>query len=177
MPKIIAELRETILQHARVMLLDGSCDTLTMRSIASACGVAVGTVYNYFPSKEMLLASVMLQDWQTALSCMHERTAQAASPLEGLRCINLEIIGFWDLYRDTWQWYAQSGHTAPLYGAYRQELVHQLEEVIQPLLARFHCPHEPALPGFLAETLLFSAREGEARFTELAPILSRLVKA
>ena len=38
----------------------------TVRSVAAGCGVAVGTVYNYFSSKDMLIAAFMLEmDGQT----------------------------------------------------------------------------------------------------------------
>ena len=52
MPKKIAELREKMIAYARQALLQEGTPALTVRSTASACGVAVGTVYNYFPSKE-----------------------------------------------------------------------------------------------------------------------------
>lgn len=175
MPKIIADLRDNILLQARTLLLKGGFEALTMRAVASGCKVAVGTVYNYFPSKEMLAASVMLQDWQSALQTMRSSSENAAAALEGLRCVASGLTSFWDIYRETWQGYTESGHTVPLYGAYRQHLIHQLEDIIRPLLLRFNCHNEPALPGFLAETLLSAAREGEGRFDELAPILTRLL--
>ena len=175
MPKIIADLRENILLQARALLLQGGFESLTMRTVASACNVAVGTVYNYFPSKEMLVAGIMLQDWQHALHTMREHSAAATSALDGLRCITIGLIDFWSIYRTTWQRYTESGHAAPLYGAYRHQLLLQLEDLIRPLLLRFHCSGETALPGFLAETLLSAAREGKQRFDEIAPILIRLL--
>lgn len=177
MPKIIAELRENILLQARSLLLDGDSEAFTIRAVASACHIAVGTVYNYFSSKEVLMASVMLQDWQSALNAMKTQSALAFSPLEGLRSIHRELLRFWDIYRDVWRRYGESSPAAPLYGPYRQELIRQLEAIIYPLLTRFHCICEDALPAFLAEALLSSAREGEASFERIAPILSRLVKA
>lgn len=46
MPKKIAELREKMIAYARQALLQEGTSALTVRSTASACGVAVGTVYN-----------------------------------------------------------------------------------------------------------------------------------
>ena len=42
----------------------------TIRSIAGACGLATGTVYNYFPSKDVLFAAFMLADWEKCLTAM-----------------------------------------------------------------------------------------------------------
>ena len=62
MPKKIAELREKMIAYARQALLQEGTSALTVRSTASACGVAVGTVYNYFPSKEGLIEAVILKN-------------------------------------------------------------------------------------------------------------------
>lgn len=63
MPKVIENLQERILACARVLLLEQGIDGLNIRAVASACGVAVGTVYNYYGSKDQLIASIMLQNW------------------------------------------------------------------------------------------------------------------
>lgn len=67
MPKVIAQLRGDILSNARQILFSEGYDTFTMRSVTAACHVAVGTVYNYFPSKVMVVAEVILEDWKAAL--------------------------------------------------------------------------------------------------------------
>ena len=60
---MIENLQERILACARVLLLEQGIDGLNIRAVASACGVAVGMVYNYYGSKDQLIASIMLQDW------------------------------------------------------------------------------------------------------------------
>ena len=70
MPKIIENLRERLLAEARLQVNQLGYGQITVRGIASACGVGVGTVYNYFPSKEHLIAAFMMEDWNIALSEM-----------------------------------------------------------------------------------------------------------
>ena len=70
MPKIIANLRERILAEARRQIEEQGYGATTIRSIASACGVGTGTVYNYFESKDMLIASFMVDDWMRCLDRM-----------------------------------------------------------------------------------------------------------
>ena len=60
MPKIIPGLRERLIKEAEQQLVTGGYTALTIRSVAKACHVAVGTVYNYFPSKEEFVASALL---------------------------------------------------------------------------------------------------------------------
>ena len=55
MPKIIENLREKLVLEARHQVEELGYGALTIRSVAAACGVGVGTVYNYFPSKEAFI--------------------------------------------------------------------------------------------------------------------------
>lgn len=67
MPKIIENVREQLLSEARKQIAERGYSATTVRSISSACRIAVGTVYNYFPSKEMLVASFVAEDWSHAM--------------------------------------------------------------------------------------------------------------
>lgn len=73
MPKIIENLRSDILAEAKKQVSEHGYKNTTIRSVAAGCNIAVGTVYNYFKSKEMLIASFMLDDWQ---ECMKSIDAQ-----------------------------------------------------------------------------------------------------
>lgn len=66
MPKIINNLEENILSAARRLVAEQGYAAVTMRAIAKECGIAVGTFYNYYPSKDAMLAACLLHDWQTA---------------------------------------------------------------------------------------------------------------
>ena len=80
MPKIIENIRRQLLDTARAQIIRNGYEKTTIRSVAGECGVGVGTVYNYFPSKDMLIATFMLEDWQECLA----RMAEAPSDAEGL---------------------------------------------------------------------------------------------
>lgn len=70
MPKIIDNLREQIQKEAmRQILTDGYSKT-TIRSVAKGCNIAVGTMYNYFNSKDELISSFMLEDWRICVGKM-----------------------------------------------------------------------------------------------------------
>ncbi len=70
MPKIIENLREQIVAEARKQLFSQGYAGTTIRSVASACGIGVGTVYNYFPSKDLLISSFMLEDWHECMNAI-----------------------------------------------------------------------------------------------------------
>ena len=57
MPKIIKNPEDRILQAARNRLLDKDLSSFSLRGVAADCGIAVGTIYNYFKDKESLMAA------------------------------------------------------------------------------------------------------------------------
>ena len=87
MPKIINNLEENILSAARRLVAEQGYAAVTMRAIAKECGIAVGTFYNYYPSKDAMLAACLLHDWQTALASAGERTAAAQSAEEAVGAV------------------------------------------------------------------------------------------
>ena len=73
MPKHIENLREALVTEARRQVLESGYSAMTIRSVAKKCGVAVGTVYNYFESKDALTAEFMLEDWQICRAEIEEQ--------------------------------------------------------------------------------------------------------
>ncbi|MGI6069800.1 MAG: TetR/AcrR family transcriptional regulator [Blautia sp.] len=56
--------REAILAASRQLALTEGWKAVNMRSVASACGIAVGSLYNYFHSKSELTAATVESVWQ-----------------------------------------------------------------------------------------------------------------
>ena len=59
--------RAKIVEAVIELIADVGADAVQMRDVASRSGVALGTVYRYFSSKEHLLAAA-LEDWQKRLT-------------------------------------------------------------------------------------------------------------
>ena len=58
--------RHEILKAARRLATDMSMSLIGIRQVADACNIAVGSVYNYFPSKAELLAALTEDIWVSA---------------------------------------------------------------------------------------------------------------
>lgn len=163
MPKVLENLQERILACARVLLLEQGIDGLNIRAVASACGVAVGMVYNYYGSKDQLIASIMLQDW---LQNMREAVGEvnAASPSQGMRAICRGIDRFAGRYRLLWLHSVQTRDRS-----YHDKLVAQLSDLVQVLIARFDLTQEEAAAEFAAENLLRLTLAGKDRYEKKRP--------
>lgn len=56
--------RESVLCAAKELVAEHDLQNLNMRSVAQRCGVAVGSIYNYFPSKGDLLIAAIESIWK-----------------------------------------------------------------------------------------------------------------
>jgi len=76
--EVKAETRQRILEAARQLLAASGYEASTTRDIADAAGIANGTLFNYFPNKEAILATLVAE----AASGMHA-DFESLSPEEG----------------------------------------------------------------------------------------------
>lgn len=56
--------REAILEVSKSIAATEGLNGINMRTVAAGCGVAVGSVYNYFPSKSELLSATVEDIWK-----------------------------------------------------------------------------------------------------------------
>lgn len=71
-------LRDTLLDLARQITDREGIDAVNIRSLASMAGVATGTVYNYFSSKDDILLALTEEYWrQTLLEMKHVITGDS----------------------------------------------------------------------------------------------------
>ena len=169
MPKIIEGLRERFLNEAERQLVQGGYSGMTIRSVARECRVAVGTVYNYFASKEEFVASVLLVRWNRALEEIKTTSETAKEPESLLRSIYCQLSGFMDQYRILFQDEAAIAVFTASLGQYHDLLRNQLA---QPLRSFCQSDFEAE---FAAEALLTWTVEGEG-FDEIYHVMKKIFK-
>lgn len=64
MPRIINNPRELILNEATKILYNEGFSKISIRRVAKECNIALGTIYNYFPSKKELIIEMMTNFWE-----------------------------------------------------------------------------------------------------------------
>ena len=169
MPKIIENLRDQLLQEARRQIAEQGYSGTTIRSVAGACGVGVGTVYNYFPSKEMLVAAFMMEDWQKQLDAMAALPKdQPEALLRGVyEALCSYAEGHRDLFSDEGAAKAISLGFTPRHRMLREQLTGFILPVCQGDNAAFTA-------AFLAESLISWTMEG-IPFDTLYPVIHKLI--
>ena len=169
MPKIIENLRDQLLQEARKQIAERGYTGTTVRSVAEACGVGVGTVYNYFSSKEMLIAAFMMEDWQKQLDAMAALPKdQPEALLRGVyEALCAYAAGHQDLFSDEGAAKAISLGFAPRHRMLRE----QLTGFILPVCTGGNASFTAA---FIAESLISWAMESTP-FDTLYPVIHKLI--
>ena len=169
MPKILESVREQLLLTARAQIKQNGYAKTTIRSVAAECGIAVGTVYNYFPSKDMLIASFMAEDWRACFEAMQQGEN---APKTRLNAIYTALRSFIDGHRDLFMDPEAARVYAAVFSARHSQLRSQLAGLILPLCAQQ--PDPAYLSTFIAEALLTWTVEGTP-FAQLYPVISKLI--
>lgn len=167
MPKIIENLKDRLLEEAQRQIEECGYEAVTIRSIAKGCGVGIGTVYNYFPSKETLVAKHLLIDWNTCMGQIQTVAERATDPQPVAQCIYCQLADFADRHAAIFRNEAAMSGFAGSFGQYHGVLRGQLAVP----LAKF-C-RDDFSSQFIAESLLVWTMEGKS-FDEIYDILEKL---
>lgn len=169
MPKIIENLEARLIAEAKRQISQDGYGSMTIRSVASGCGVGVGTVYNYFPSKDDMTAAFMLEDWKKCMAAIEEAGRYSDSSEMVLRCIYDQLVSYSRLYqaifRDEAALAAFSGSFAKYHGLLRSQLAEPVRKFCESDFSA----------AFVAEALLTWTVAG-TDFDDLYPLLEKLFK-
>ena len=172
MPKRLPEIKARFIDAARKRLTDNH--DITIRQIALDCNTAVGTVYNYFPSKEHLLAAVMMEDWQVCCRRMREDADQACGPLAAIEATTKALRRFAVQYAPIWRVYAAArGSMAELNNRHRM-IIEEISATVEGTLVRFNIREDPCLPEILAELILLASRTDDG-FDRISSTLKKIL--
>ena len=156
MPKKIINLESRLLEEARKQTAENGYGATTIRSVATACGVGVGTVYNYFESKEELVASFMLADWKRCVDTINAVSAYSDGPLPVVRCICDQLIAYSRQYESIFRDEAASSAFSGFFSRYHAVLRGQLSEPLRKFCS------DDFTSQFIAEALLTWTTAGKS---------------
>lgn len=94
MPKNLNNIKEDILLVTRELIKETGYADLNIRKIAARCGVATGTVYNYYSSKNHIIAEILLNEWNLMLRRIDQSTRPLTDAIDKLQVMFNELNNF-----------------------------------------------------------------------------------
>ena len=131
--------RRMLLDAARGVIAERGLHATTIRDIAAAGGVAVGTVTYHFSGIEEVLAGVLENEMESYSAPIWGAAAKAATGLAGLTALidgllasDARTLEHWKLWLDFW---ALAAHY-PQYSSWQSRVYRDLHQLAEGVLAR-----------------------------------------
>ncbi len=167
MPKIIENLEPRLLSEAQHQIESHGYSAMTIRSVASACGVGIGTVYNYFQSKDDLIATYMLRDWTQCIALIHSLSAASDSPESVAHGIYDQLLAYSNRHASILKDPSAASSFAGSFSRYHALLRQQLAASLRKFCA------DDFTSEFISESLLTWTMAGKD-FDEIYGIIGKL---
>ena len=182
MPKIIEDARRTILATVREHIQAEGWEALALRTIAARAGIAQGTIYNYFSSREQIAFTVVGEDFSALLARVTDLSEGRVATNRALRTLFAEFRSFMAVYQKIWE---EGGFAAVGQGRhFHQRSVNSTERDLLSILERILSRRKlvSGLDGelvmdFIGRAFIRLSRTSQGSCEALFPIIDRLLEA
>lgn len=174
MLKLTDNLKDKIITATQRQLKSSGYAGTTIRSIAKECGIAVGTVYNYFPDKDTLIFASLMGGWLTTLASMKQQCEASENVVQGMRYIH----GILEQYVNAHPWmseYRSRLETATSDLFMRHKMMRDiLDDILIELFERHGKHKDIHLCPLFAEIIILSVCSSDIEFASVEDIAERL---
>jgi AcrR family transcriptional regulator len=172
MAKIIENVQEKILLGGKKLLLEKGYQDMTLREVAKSSNIATGTIYNYYASKDFLVAEIMWDDWKKCMENLSKDLDHIQTEMDGFKHLYMSIKAYSNIYSNAWQ-----GHVDPFLIVRERHsvIIEQLKDYINVLFTKFSIPKQKDLDVFLSEVILHAATRENDYFDLMAPFITKLI--
>ena len=172
MAKIIENVYENVLKEGKKILLEEGYQKMTLRLVASKTNIATGTIYNYFPSKDVLVAKIMWEDWLLLSNKLNNDLANADNLVSGIESIFMMLKEYTSIYELCWKDYKGS---IAFEGSRHNVLIKQLSDYLNALFKKFNVSTIDNLDIFLSEVILNGGSRDDVSFEDIKPFILKLL--
>ena len=173
MPKVIPNLRERLISGAKKVVNERGYSNLTVRQVANDCKIGVGTIYNYFISKENLVVAFMLEDWNKTLRNIEDRIAEDSSAKNIIFTLCREIEGYIEAHRSVFD----DEEARKVFSANLEKheiLIKQIAKFVAPVCKEVPGGDREFLAEYISESVLSWVIDGKSYHT-FYPIIKLLL--
>lgn len=96
------DLKESILCSAKEIALEQGITKINIREVAKKSGIAIGSVYNYYPKKDDLLVAVIEDFWAEALSKIEFKNLSDKNFYEKIQEIYDNMFEYFHNFKENW---------------------------------------------------------------------------
>lgn len=184
MPKTFEDLKTTIFSEAKNIVLTEGIEQLNMRKVATNCGVAVGTLYNYYPTKEGLLSELMYNYWLEFIGGVQNIIQEDQNFHEKLKQIYLLLEQFTETFLDTWVNMNKKSRYTEKNSDKKREIVLYLIQLIEEMLINYLKENEKhleeplntnELASFIVQNFLSMGQMKQFKYETFDSIIKKIV--
>lgn len=158
MSRLAARHRD-IVAAARALASENGIAAVQIVPVALRAGIASGTVYRYFPSKDHLVSALVDAVAEDELAAVRDAAAAAPGPLSALAAAILTLAARMLAERRlAWAMFVETAEGDARRLTFRRDLAAQLEALIHAAVTAGHLPQQDGL--FAARAVLGAVLEG-----------------
>lgn len=102
MARIIENPKELILETAKQLAYSEGLGCLNMRKIATQCDIALGTIYNYYPTKMDLMIAVIEDFWRNCFGGMRPLIKEELDFFQQLEVFYFYLLDYLEQFERNW---------------------------------------------------------------------------
>jgi AcrR family transcriptional regulator len=181
LPKILPEnIKNEILTTTRRLVVEQGYNKISIRDITHACGIATGTFYNYYNSKQDVLSALLADDWNRmqlflkARSQSSELTVimQLEEVFNSLKAMMISVHELWSLgFPDDF-----ASEAMYKMAQVKKQLHSDLAQSVQRIIHGHTEPEkESFLAGFIARMFLYYAYEDSIHFKDIGFVIEKII--
>jgi len=179
MPKILDDPRGAILKAVRDHVVSEGWSALNIRAIARRAGIAQGTVYNYFDSREHIAYELIGADWRALGEIKRSFSDEPGQAEANLAILFDSLRSFMDTYRKLWSDATSARGRSPggenVHIRFRESVCDLVRESLSGRAVTPGLERDFVL-RFIASSFMEWSREPGFDYGRLAPILARLLQ-
>lgn len=100
--RIIENPEQLILTEATALAQAEGLSKLNMRKIAANCGIALGTIYNYYPTKMDLIIAIIEDFWKQCFRGMHQCLDENLDFFQQLEVLYFYLLDYLEQFEKNW---------------------------------------------------------------------------
>lgn len=153
MPKLIKGIKNRILENAKMLFETESFEKVEMKIIAENSGIAVGTLYNYFPGKKELFLISVKSGWEELFNSLKGSINDTLTPKENLKRLLTDLYILSEPKRKMWAGFFSEKTRIPEkeideIQLFLQKMLSKLNLLFLNILEKMQIPEKSNFPNF-----------------------------